>query len=92
MRQAAAGVFVGAALALFAGGTAQAAPAPTFHWCPGQPWDPGWGAIYDWDWNHCHDWDRAAGQGGPMGNGPWGSRRCGRHRSRRHRRGRREPT
>jgi hypothetical protein len=52
--------------------SAQAAPVPAFHWCPGQAWDPGWGSIYDWDWNHCHDWERAAGQGGPMGNGPWG--------------------
>ena len=23
-----------------AGGIAAAAPAPSFHWCPGQPWDP----------------------------------------------------
>ena len=72
MKQATAWVFVSSALALFAGGVAQAAPAQSFHWCPGQPWDPGWGTIYDWDWNHCHDWDRAAGQGGAMGNGPWG--------------------
>jgi len=55
---------------LFAGGAAHAAPA--FHWCPGQPWDAGWGSIYDWDWNRCHDWQRVAGQGGAMGNGPWG--------------------
>ncbi len=77
----AASVYMWAALALCALGLpgaiadptgAQAAPAPTFHWCPGQQWDPGWGSIYDWDWNHCHDWERAAGQGGAMGNGPWG--------------------
>ena len=55
-----------------ADGVAAAAPAPSFHWCPGQPWDQGWGSIYDWDWNQCHDWERSAGQGGPMGNGPWG--------------------
>jgi hypothetical protein len=54
------------------GGIAQAAPAPSFHWCPGQPWDQGWGSIYDWDWGHCHDWQRSPGQGGAMGNGPWG--------------------
>jgi hypothetical protein len=60
-----------AALGL-AGGTAEAAPVPSYHWCPGGQWDPGWGSIYDWDWNRCHDWQRAAGQGGPMGQGPWG--------------------
>jgi hypothetical protein len=90
----AASVYMWAALALCALGLsgaiadptgAQAAPAPTFHWCPGQQWDPGWGSIYDWDWNHCHDWERAAGQGGAMGIGE--SRRRGRRRSHRHRRG-----
>jgi hypothetical protein len=32
---------------------AQPGPVPDYHWCPGQPWDPGWGN--NWDWNRCHD-------------------------------------
>jgi hypothetical protein len=60
-------VLAGAGLALsafgLAVGTAQAAPAPapTYHWCPGDRWDQGWGN--NWDWNHCHDW----GPAGPVG-------------------------
>src|ERR1700744_3805891 len=76
MKQLAAQVLLCGAMAFAAcgltDGIAAAAPAPSFHRCPGHPWDPGWGSIYDWDWNQCHDWERAAGQGGPMGNGPWG--------------------
>lgn len=36
-------------------GTAQAEPipAPMYHWCPGDFWDPGWG--FNWEWNTCHD-------------------------------------
>ena len=36
-------------------GTAQAEPnfVPTYHWCPGQYYDPGWGP--NWDQNVCHD-------------------------------------
>jgi hypothetical protein len=75
-KQLAARVLLCGAMALvacgLADGVAAAAPAPSFHWCPGQPWDQGWGSIYDWDWNQCHDWERSAGQGGAMGNGPWG--------------------
>lgn len=54
-----------------AGGVAQAAPAPapSTHWCPGDPWDPGWDDIYNWNWTQCHDWQ---GQGRPMASGPWG--------------------
>ena len=53
---------------------AQAAPAPApgYHWCPGDPWDPGWNNVSDWDWNHCHDWQRPGGPFGPAGWGPWG--------------------
>ena len=91
MRQAAAWMLLCGATAFLRRGIAQAAPAPSFHWCPGQAWDSGWGSIYDWDWNQCHDWQRAAGQGGPMGNGPWGSRRHGPRRSHLHRRGRPAP-
>jgi hypothetical protein len=76
-----ASVLLGGGLALSAFGLApdpapgaRAAPAPAFgnHWCPGDPWDPGWGTVYSWDWNHCHDWQGAANAGGPAGWGPWG--------------------
>jgi hypothetical protein len=50
--------------------TAQAAPipAPTYHhhWCPGDPWDQGWGPYQGW--NNCRDWDD--NYGGPAGYGP----------------------
>jgi hypothetical protein len=38
-----------------AAGTAHAEPfpAPTYHWCPGDFWDPGWG--FNWDFGVCHD-------------------------------------
>jgi len=29
------------------------APIPTYHWCPGDNWDPGWGN--NWDGGNCHD-------------------------------------
>ena len=55
-------------------GVAQAAPpaAPTYHhhWCPGDPWDQGWGPYQNW--NNCRDWDD--NYGGPAGYGappPW---------------------
>ena len=38
------------------GGIAQAqpfAPFPTYHWCPGDYWDPGWGN--NWEGGSCHD-------------------------------------
>ena len=59
---------------LAGGPWAQAAPAPApgYHWCPGDPWDPGWNNVSDWDWNHCHDWQRPGGPFGPAGWGPWG--------------------
>jgi hypothetical protein len=65
----------GMALSAFglAGGIAEAAPAPapTYHWCPGDQWDPGWSPVLDWNWNQCHDWQRAGGPA-PMSWGPWG--------------------
>jgi hypothetical protein len=42
-----------------AGGTAHAGPlpAPMYHWCPGDFWDPGWG--FNWEGGVCHDdWHR----------------------------------
>jgi hypothetical protein len=42
-----------------ASGIAQATPvpAPLYHWCPGDFWDPGWG--FNWEWFACHDdWHR----------------------------------
>ena len=32
---------------------AQPIAPPTYHWCPGQGWDPGWGD--NWDGGRCHD-------------------------------------
>jgi hypothetical protein len=29
------------------------APPPTYHWCPGDNWDPAWGL--NWEWARCHD-------------------------------------
>jgi hypothetical protein len=29
------------------------APMPTYHWCPGDRWDPGWGN--NWYGDGCHD-------------------------------------
>ncbi|MBW0018377.1 MAG: hypothetical protein JO236_12650 [Mycobacterium sp.] len=72
-------VLAGGGLALSAFGLvdgsdsrAQATPAPSYHWCPGDQWDPGWGNVEDWDWNRCHDWQHAGGPFGPAGWGPWG--------------------
>ena len=48
------------------------APAPSYYWCPGDQWDPGWAPVSDWDWNHCHDWQRSGGPSAPAGSGPWG--------------------
>lgn len=48
------------------------APAPTGHWCPGDPWNPGWGNVSDWDWHQCHDWQHPGGPSAPAGWGPWG--------------------
>ena len=48
------------------------APPPTYHWCPGQWWDPGWGDNYDW--GRCHDdhwYDGEARDQGHWHNGPY---------------------
>lgn len=29
------------------------APAPTYHWCPGDDWQTEWG--FNWEWALCHD-------------------------------------
>lgn len=58
------------ALGLAGGPHAQAAPAPTDHWCPGEPWNPAWGNVLDWDWNRCHDWQHPGGPTAPSGWGP----------------------
>ncbi|WP_238963610.1 hypothetical protein KN248_002860 [Mycobacterium paraintracellulare] len=60
------------ALGLAGGPGAQAAPAPTDHWCPGEPWNPAWGNVLDWDWNRCHEWQHPGGPTAPSGWGPWG--------------------
>ena len=43
-----------------ADGTAQAEPCyhpSTYHWCPGDFWNPVWG--FNWEWLLCHDdWHR----------------------------------
>ncbi|EUA25870.1 putative secreted protein antigen [Mycobacterium intracellulare 1956] len=77
------------ALGLAGGPGAQAAPAPTDHWCPGEPWNPAWGNVLDLDWNRCHEWQHPGGPTAPSGWGPWGPRRRGRRRSHLNRRGRR---
>jgi hypothetical protein len=53
-------MFVSAGLGLaglgLASGSAQAeplAPAPLYHWCPGEDWHPEWG--FNFDWFTCHD-------------------------------------
>ncbi|WP_372516936.1 hypothetical protein [Mycobacterium szulgai] len=51
---------------------AEASPAPSYHWCPGDQWDPGWDTVYNWNWTQCHDWQGRPGQSGPAGWGPWG--------------------
>ncbi|AYJ06004.1 hypothetical protein [Mycobacterium avium] len=75
----AASVVTGGALAMSVVGLADGpvaaaapAPAPTGHWCPGDPWNPSWGNVLDWDWHQCHDWQHPGGPTGPAGWGPWG--------------------
>ena len=43
---------------------AQASPGPFPQWCPGDDWDPGWGA--NWNQYSCH----ADGSGGPQAVDP----------------------
>ncbi len=36
---------------------APALPAPNYHWCPGEFWNPIWG--FNWEFGECHDdWHR----------------------------------
>ncbi|ORJ58832.1 hypothetical protein B5M45_16930 [Mycobacterium simiae] len=53
--------------------TAAPGPAPEYHWCPGQSWDPGWGR--NWDAGRCHDDFYADGEPHDAlhwhGAGPW---------------------
>ncbi|MBV8862632.1 MAG: hypothetical protein JO259_12345 [Mycobacterium sp.] len=42
-------------------------PAPDYHWCPGQYWDPGWGN--NWDGGRCHDDGYYDGE--PRDQGHW---------------------
>jgi hypothetical protein len=67
---AAGGIAMSALGLTLATAQAQPLPAPTnhHHWCPGDPWNNGWGN--NWDWRNCHDWD----DNGPAGYGappPW---------------------
>jgi hypothetical protein len=52
---------------------AQPAPVPTYWWCPGQGWMPGWGG--NWDQTRCHDENYAEGDPHDAyhwhGQGPW---------------------
>jgi hypothetical protein len=49
------------------------APLPDYHWCPGEPWNQGWG--FNWNGGHCHDDFYNDGephdQGHWHGQGPW---------------------
>jgi hypothetical protein len=61
-------------------------PMPTYHWCPGDNWDPGWGNNWygdgchddhhrDMDYgNHDHDYwgDNGPGRWGPPPPPNWG--------------------
>lgn len=54
-------VGIAASAAIAAGGLGLAAtanavptlPAPTYHWCPGEFWNPIWG--FNWEFGECHD-------------------------------------
>ena len=57
-RYATAACVMTAGIALAGVGTATSAVAdpghfPSYHWCPGDRWDPGWGD--NWEWGACHD-------------------------------------
>ncbi len=52
-------------------------PAPTYHWCPGEFWDPIWG--FNMNWGECHadgilDRDRPDGWRADDGRDRWGHR------------------
>jgi hypothetical protein len=55
-----------------AAGTAQAdiGPFPEYHWCPRQPWDPGWG--FNWDGGVCHDDHHRDNDAGDHSRDWWG--------------------
>ncbi|HZA09084.1 hypothetical protein [Mycobacterium sp.] len=63
-----------------AAGTAQAEPGPfpTYHWCPGDFWDQGWG--FNWDWGRCHDDHHADADGWDHSRDWWGDQRGDRDR------------
>ncbi|WP_078290630.1 hypothetical protein [Mycobacterium sp. D16R24] len=55
---AASAAIVASALGLAAtADAAPALPAPDYHWCPGEFWNPIWG--FNWELGECHDdWHR----------------------------------
>lgn len=52
---------------------AQPGPFPDYRWCPGQPWNSGWGS--NWDRGRCHDDHYYDGEPRDQahwhGQGPW---------------------
>jgi hypothetical protein len=57
-----------------AAAVAQAGPVLNriYHWCPGERWDPAWGA--NWDGGRCHDahwYDNESRDRAHWHNGPW---------------------
>ncbi|WP_074245949.1 hypothetical protein [Mycobacteroides abscessus] len=59
---------------------AAAAPMPTYHWCPGEFWNPIWGLNISW--NECSadgilDRDRPDGWRADDGRDKWGKRADG---------------
>lgn len=56
---------------------APAIPAPAYHWCPGEFWNPIWG--FNMSWGECHadgifDRDRPDGWRADDGRDRWGHR------------------
>jgi hypothetical protein len=64
------------------------APAPSYHWCPGDQWDPGWAPVSDWDWITATTGNAREARLLPRAPDPGAFRRRGRYRRRLHRRGR----